>query len=89
MDQPETLRRRHLADMTGLTPSLVARLDWSAERLAEHRTARLRELLRVAVDRSPWHRHRLAGVDVDRITEAELVDLPEPADRAAPGVLLR
>ena len=76
MDQNEMLRRRHLADMGGLTPALVDRIGWSAERLAEHRTARLRELLRVAVDRSPWHRRRLAGVDVDRITEAELADLP-------------
>jgi phenylacetate-coenzyme A ligase PaaK-like adenylate-forming protein len=76
MDEHDTLRKRHLADMIGLMPSLVARLDWSAERLAEHRTARLRELLRVAVDRSPWHRRRLADVDVDRVTEAELADLP-------------
>lgn len=76
MDEHETLRRRHLAHMTDLAPSLVARLDWSAQRLAEHRTARLRELLRVAVERSPWHRRRLAGVDVDRVTEADLGALP-------------
>lgn len=76
MDQHEALRRRHLADMTALTPSLVDRLDWSAERLAEHRTTQLRSLLRVAVDRSRWHRRRLAGVDVDRVTEADLRDLP-------------
>lgn len=76
MGRHETLRGRHLADMTALTPSLVARLDWSSERLAEHRAAQLRELLRVAVDRSPWHRRRLAGVDVNRITEAEIGDLP-------------
>ncbi|HVL82669.1 MAG TPA: hypothetical protein VM367_00015 [Pseudonocardia sp.] len=72
----EDLRRRHLVDMTGLAPSLVARLDWPAERLAEHRTAQLRELLRVAVERSPWHRRRLAGIDVDRVTEAGLGELP-------------
>lgn len=76
MDEHESLRRRHLADMTARTPSLVDRLDWSAERLGEHRTAQLRALLRVAVDRSPWHRRRLAGLDVDHVTEAELRDLP-------------
>jgi phenylacetate-coenzyme A ligase PaaK-like adenylate-forming protein len=77
MHQHETLRRHHLAAMTALTPVLVDRLDWSADRLAEHRTARLRELLRVAITRSPWHRSRLADVDLDRVTEADLVELPQ------------
>jgi phenylacetate-coenzyme A ligase PaaK-like adenylate-forming protein len=76
MDQHETLRRQHLDHMSALTPALVDRLDWSAERLAEHRTAGLRELLRVAVARSPWHRRRLADVDLQRVTEADLVELP-------------
>lgn len=76
MTETETLRLRHVADMQRRAPALVARLDWPAERLARHRTSELRRLLRVATERSPWHRRRLAGIDVDRIDEAGLPELP-------------
>lgn len=76
MGDPEELRLRHVADMQRLAPSLVDRLDWPAARLARHRTAELRALLRVAVDRSPWHRRRLAGIDIDCIDERRLGELP-------------
>lgn len=76
MGDPEELRLRHVADMQRLAPSLVDRLDWPAGRLTEHRTAELRALLRVAVDHSPWHRRRLAGIDIDRIDERRLGELP-------------
>ena len=58
-------------------PEMVDRLDWPADRLARHRTAELRALLRVAVDRSPWHRRRLAGIDIDRTRRDDRsVELP-------------
>jgi phenylacetate-CoA ligase len=72
----ETLRQRHLADGIELTPQLIERLDWPAYRLAAHRLQRLRELVRIAVDRSPWHRERLAGVDPERLDEISLRELP-------------
>jgi phenylacetate-CoA ligase len=72
----EGLRRQHVADATGMLPEMLARLDWSADRLAEHRTTELRRLLRVAKDLSPWHRKRLADVDPDEIDQHTLERLP-------------
>ena len=54
-----------------LAPRLIERLDWPADRLALHRAQRLRELVREAIDRSPWHRERLAGVDLDAARRGE------------------
>ena len=72
----ESLRQRHLAYAMALAPRLTERLDWPADRLAAHRAQRLRELARHAIDRSQWHRERLAGVDPDRLDEASLRELP-------------
>jgi phenylacetate-CoA ligase len=72
----ETLRRRHLADAVARGRELIERLGWSADRLAGHRTARGRESVGYAADRSPWHRERLAGVDADRLEAAGLRQLP-------------
>jgi len=72
----ETLRQRHQAYAMALAPRLIERLDWPADRLALHRTQRLRELVREAIDRSPWHRERLAGVDVTALEEDALGELP-------------
>ena len=76
MGDSEELRLRHVADMQRLAPGLVDRLDWTADRLADHRTTELRALLRVAAERSPWHRRRLAGIDIDHIDETRLHELP-------------
>ena len=72
----EERRRRHVADMTAMLPDHLSRLDWTAERLHQYRTAALRQLVRGAIERSPWHRQRLAGVDLDRLNERTLRDLP-------------
>lgn len=72
----ETLRRRHVAAALALTPEMVSRLTWPAERVAVYRRQRLRRLLQVAVDRSPWHRRNLGGVDPERIDEQTLSQLP-------------
>jgi phenylacetate-coenzyme A ligase PaaK-like adenylate-forming protein len=72
----EELRQRHVADAAGLLPGLMERLDWSAERLAAHRQAELRRLVRVAKDLSPWHRKRLSDVDPDEVDESMLAELP-------------
>lgn len=72
----EELRQRHVADAAGLMPGLLERLDWSAERLAAHRQAELRRLVRIAKDLSPWHRKRLSAVDPDEVDESMLSELP-------------
>ena len=76
MSDYETQRQLHLAYATALAPRLVERLSWSADRLAAHRTQRLREVVRDAIDGSPWHRERLADVDLDRLDETSLSEVP-------------
>jgi hypothetical protein len=67
----EDLRQRHLANLAALMPEHVQRLRWPAERLRQERRDRLRDLLAVAKASSPWHRDRLAGVDLDTFEEAD------------------
>jgi phenylacetate-CoA ligase len=69
-------RRRHVDDMTAMLPGHLRRLDWTAERLRLHRKAALRQLVRTAMERSPWYRDRLAGLAVERVDERSLRDLP-------------
>jgi phenylacetate-coenzyme A ligase PaaK-like adenylate-forming protein len=76
MSAYDLLRRRHVALVRDLLPRHVQRLRWSAAQLAIERRARLRDLLRVALSSSPWHRDRLAGLDPDRFEEEDLARLP-------------
>lgn len=76
MEGYEARRAQHVADALALAPGLIERLDWPAERLGAHRDGSLRELVRVAVARSPWHRKRLARVEVDSLDAASLAELP-------------
>lgn len=72
----EATRRRHIEHMLGALPEHLERLGWSTERLREERTARLRELIAVAKERSSWHARRLEGVDPGSIDEDGLRELP-------------
>jgi len=72
----ESTRQRHLAEAMQRVPEHLERLTWSAQQLREFRTIRLRELLALARARSPWHRARLAGVDVAHFDEDDLRTLP-------------
>lgn len=76
MADHEALRQRHLQRAFELMPGLVERLDWPAERLRSERDTRLRALLAHACAHSPWHRRRLAAIDVERIGAADLGALP-------------
>jgi phenylacetate-CoA ligase len=76
MIKEDRQRRSHLAYATAQAPRLVERMSWSAEQLAAHRTTSLRALLRVARARSPWHRRRLADVNIGGFEEAHLGELP-------------
>jgi phenylacetate-coenzyme A ligase PaaK-like adenylate-forming protein len=72
----EQTRARHVQHMLELLPEHLDRLRWSAERLREERTRRLRQLVATAKQRSPWHRERLADVDEDAVDETTLGELP-------------
>jgi phenylacetate-coenzyme A ligase PaaK-like adenylate-forming protein len=67
---------RQRAEVTDGLFSAARRLRWSADRLAAERERRLRELLALSVERSTFHADRLAGIDVNRFTEADLPSLP-------------
>jgi phenylacetate-CoA ligase len=75
-DSYERLCQRQLHDMRAGMPAAIARLNWSAEQLAAERTRRLRRLLQIAKDQSPWHRRRLAHIDAATFTEARLDEIP-------------
>jgi phenylacetate-coenzyme A ligase PaaK-like adenylate-forming protein len=72
----EMLRERHRAELMANLPAHIERLDWSAEQIREERERGLRQLLQVCLDRSPWHRERLAGVDPRQIGLDALEALP-------------
>lgn len=76
MSDYERQRGRQLARALTLAPGLIDRLDWSADRLAAHRIQRLRQIVGYTIASSPWHGERLAGVDVARLDEAALRELP-------------
>src|SRR5262245_49688413 len=54
----------------------MGRLEWTAERVAKERSRALHALLATAVARSPWHRERLADVDLDELSEVHIPSLP-------------
>jgi phenylacetate-CoA ligase len=72
----EATRQRHLAHLAGIMPGHVERVRWPAERIERERQERLRELLRIAKARSPWHASRLRDIDPDRFREQDLPRLP-------------
>jgi phenylacetate-coenzyme A ligase PaaK-like adenylate-forming protein len=72
----EATRRRHAEYATALLPEYLGRLRWSRAEIDAEQTRALRGLLRHAADRSPWHRDRLAGLDVERLSRADLARVP-------------
>ena len=76
MSDYESQRQQHVTRALALAPRLIDQLSWPADRLAEHRTLRLRELVRISTERSRWYRKRLSGVDIDRLDESALAELP-------------
>lgn len=59
-----------------LANELAGRLSWNRQQLASHRRAALREAVGHAVAASPWHRERLAGIDVSTLETDDLRSLP-------------
>src|SRR5262249_61074791 len=70
------IRQRHVARLMDILPEHVARLRWPADRIRREREDRLRDLLRVAKERSPWHHRHLRDVNPDTVAEADLRPIP-------------
>ncbi len=64
------------AEFKEAIPDHLERLEWSAQRIAEEQTHRLRALLSVAKERSRYHSERLRGVDPATFTLDDLGTLP-------------
>ena len=75
LSDPE-LRELHAQDQRWTSAEHLQRLHWSRERIAQERRRRLRELIAVARERSPWHGPRLAGLDPATLEEGDLARLP-------------
>src|SRR6266705_1954541 len=67
----EELRLQHISDLLARMPENIRRVKWPAERIREERQQRLRSLIRVAKEKSPWHRERLNNFD-EIITDKRL-----------------
>jgi len=76
MSDFEVERRAQVATLVGVLPELFEALEWSAERIAAERETRLRAVIATAIERSPWHRQRLGGLDLDMSGERLLAALP-------------
>ena len=72
----DAIAKRHQALALEQIGASLERLEWSPDRLAAHREARLREILRHAVQNSKWHAERLRGIDLERISESDLEQIP-------------
>jgi phenylacetate-CoA ligase len=68
----QSLRRRHFTNAMAQLDEHVARLTWARERIAAERQVRLRRLLEIARERSPWHRDRLADIDEKTFSASQL-----------------
>jgi phenylacetate-coenzyme A ligase PaaK-like adenylate-forming protein len=70
------LRDRFQNELLTAYPESIARLKWDRGKILAHQRERLRALLAVAVERSPFHARRLAGRDLDAVTPGDLSALP-------------
>src|SRR5947208_852827 len=69
-------RRRHVEALAARVPDEIGKCAWSLDRLHALRDERLRSLLRVAKERSPWHARRLRRVDPRTISGDDLSAIP-------------
>jgi phenylacetate-CoA ligase len=72
----EEFRATVQAEVLARVPQHIQRLGWSAGRIEAAQRNGLRRLLAHATEHSPFHRRRLAGVDIDRVDPADLSSLP-------------
>src|SRR4249920_1196499 len=72
----DAFREAFKEDLLARYPDHVRRLTWSREQILDQQRAGLRELLRYAIEHSPFHARRLRGVDPDRVDPQDLSALP-------------
>jgi phenylacetate-CoA ligase len=72
----EELRQKHVADSYSQFREYKDRVSWPADRLQKEREDRLRILIDVAKERSPWYQQRLAAIDTQKFSEADLESIP-------------
>jgi phenylacetate-CoA ligase len=70
------MRRRHVAYVNERMPHYIARLAWSRAQIETEQTGALRALLKHATEHSPWHRQRLAHIDIEGMAPAGLAAIP-------------
>lgn len=70
------LRARFGEALAARLPDHVGRLGWDARQLAGHQRDQLQALLACALERSPFHARRLAGIDPGRFEPGQLAELP-------------
>lgn len=64
------------ARFVDIMPDHIGRLNWTAEQLRAHQDRAVADLVRTAATWSPFHRRRLAGVDLDRVGIDTMGELP-------------
>jgi len=69
-------RQRHVQALAARVPAEAEKCTWPLERLHALRDARLRTLIRVAKERSPWHAQRLQHIDPERVSGDDLSAIP-------------
>ncbi len=72
----EKHRRRLAAMLAEKIQTETERVSWPLERLWELRDERLRALIRHAKEFSPWHARRLAHIDPEEISGADMSEIP-------------
>lgn len=77
----EATRREYQELVSVRVAETEQRLSWSVEDRRSFTNDRLGEFLAFAASRSPWHRARLAGVDVGAVSIDDLSSLPTMTKR--------
>lgn len=72
----DRFRRGVLTEFLAAAPERLSRRSWSSDQVERAQCAGLRRLLLHAAENSPFHRHRLAGIDLAAIEPTDLSMLP-------------
>lgn len=73
---PDNLRARFQAELGARAAVHRKRMDWDAERVADHQQSALRRLLAHAISHSPFHSRRLQGIEPEQFEIGALQTLP-------------
>jgi phenylacetate-coenzyme A ligase PaaK-like adenylate-forming protein len=72
----DALRASQIAAILADQPTQLDRIGWDRARIEAHQRSALQDLLARAVEHSPFHARRLAGIDVTQIEPGDLSALP-------------